>query len=315
MEHPHTSLRGRLITGFAVVLVGLGAGGCDSSFDKLALDFLYRPADRLVGGILLALPFWVVLGITLTLERLLPAQRGRRLFHVGLAHDLVWFLYEPLLHALVLGTYIAMLQKLWARYLSAFTYGGFAEAPLALRLAAAILLLDLCYWGQHVLNHKVPLFWRFHAVHHSQRQLNFFTDFRYHVLEYVVRQTFLVVPFLVLRVDPPVIVAVAVLREWYSRFYHGNIRTNLGPLKYVLVTPQSHRIHHSLDPRHRDMNFGAVFSIWDFLFGRQYKGFDEYPDTGIDDERFPHEQVVTLRSLLFTPWVQMLYPLQRARAR
>jgi sterol desaturase/sphingolipid hydroxylase (fatty acid hydroxylase superfamily) len=316
MGHPQSSSTGRLLTGFgALVFVALGAGGCDGALDKLTFEFVYRPVDRLVDGILLAMPFWVALGVTLSLERLFPAQPRRTALNVSLAHDVVWFLYEPLLQGLILGTYVAMLQKIWERHLSTFAYSGLAAAPWGVRVAAAILLLDLCYWMQHVLNHKVPLLWRFHAIHHSQRELNFFTDFRYHVLEYVVRQTFLVVPFLVLRIDAPVIVVVAILREWYSRFYHGNIRTSLGPLRYVLVTPQSHRIHHSLDPRHRDMNFGAIFSVWDFLFRRQYKGFDEYPETGIDDGRFPHERAMTVRSLLLTPWLQMLYPFQRAHGR
>jgi sterol desaturase/sphingolipid hydroxylase (fatty acid hydroxylase superfamily) len=102
--------------------------------------------------------------------------------------------------------------------------------------------------------------------------------------------------------------------RWYTRFYHGNIRTNLGPLRYVLVTPQSHRIHHSIEPRHLDTNFGALFSIWDRLFGTQYRGHDEYPETGIADAAFPHEAKGDLRSLLVTPLAQMAYPLRRRRA-
>jgi sterol desaturase/sphingolipid hydroxylase (fatty acid hydroxylase superfamily) len=114
-------------------------------------------------------------------------------------------------------------------------------------------------------------------------------------------------------VDPPQIVWFALVARWYTRFYHGNIRTNLGPLRYVLVTPQSHRIHHSIEPRHRDTNFGALFSIWDQMFGTQYRRYDEYPETGIEDDAFPHEASGDLRSLLVTPFVQMAYPLRKLR--
>ena len=87
------------------------------------------------------------------------------------------------------------------------------------------------------------------------------------------------------------IVAITWIRHWHTRMYHSNIRTNLGWLRYIFVTPQSHRVHHSIEPRHHDTNFGLTFSLWDQLFGTQYRGYDEYPATGIDDEGFPSEQV------------------------
>lgn len=136
---------------------------------------------------------------------------------------------------------------------------------------------------------------------------------RYHILEYIVRHTWLVIPFLMLQVDPPQIVWFSIIAKWYTRFYHGNIRTNLGPLRYVLVTPQFHRIHHSVERRHRDTNFGALFSIWDRLFGTQYRGYDEYPETGIEDEAFPHEKVAGVTSLLLRPLVRMVYPFRQTQ--
>ncbi len=57
-----------------------------------------------------------------------------------------------------------------------------------------------------------------------------------------------------------------------------------------MVTPQSHRVHHSLEPQHGDRNFGVIFTIWDRMFGTLYANYDEYPDTGVLDDRFPLEQ-------------------------
>jgi hypothetical protein len=102
--------------------------------------------------------------------------------------------------------------------------------------------------------------------------------------------------------------AFVIFQRWYTPFYHGNIRTNLGPLKYILVTPQSHRVHHSLDAGHRDTNFGALFSIWDFILRTQCKDFDVYPETGIEDKGFPHEAKLGMKNLLLTPFYQLLYP-------
>jgi sterol desaturase/sphingolipid hydroxylase (fatty acid hydroxylase superfamily) len=82
----------------------------------------------------------------------------------------------------------------------------------------------------------------------------------------------------------------------------------MGPLKYILVTPQSHRIHHSDRPEHRDKNFANLFSIWDFIFGTQVRDFDIYPETGIEDKTVPSPGRPTLVGAL-TAYVKMLlYP-------
>ncbi|NNE09772.1 MAG: sterol desaturase family protein, partial [Gemmatimonadetes bacterium] len=81
-----------------------------------------------------------------------------------------------------------------------------------------------------------------------------------------------------------------------------------GPLRYVFVTPQSHRIHHSTREEHLDKNFGVIFSFWDRLFRTQVEDADTYPKTGILDETFPHENTARGFALLTTPIVQHLYP-------
>jgi sterol desaturase/sphingolipid hydroxylase (fatty acid hydroxylase superfamily) len=79
-------------------------------------------------------------------------------------------------------------------------------------------------------------------------------------------------------------------------------------LRYLLVTPQSHRVHHSLEIEYRDQNFGAIFSVWDFILGTQCTNFEIYPETGITAEAFPHQPAKGLKSLLLTPLFQLLYP-------
>jgi len=81
-------------------------------------------------------------------------------------------------------------------------------------------------------------------------------------------------------------------------------------LHYILVTPQSHRVHHSVEERHFEKNFGSLFCIWDFIFRTQYWEFSEYPETGINDPDFPYEQSDGIKDLLLTPFHQMFYPLR-----
>jgi sterol desaturase/sphingolipid hydroxylase (fatty acid hydroxylase superfamily) len=277
----------------------------------LANDVLYSPLRSRVVDRILTADFLIVMALTLLLERLIPAHPRQNWLSASALQDAAWFFYEAVLHAAIIATWVTLLVWFYRRYLASQPIAHFGALSIGMRFVIATVLVDLCMWIQHRVNHAVPWFWQFHKVHHSQRELSFFTDFRYHVFEYVVRETFLAIPFIVLGVRVPVIVYFSAFRRWYTPFYHANIKTDLGPLRYLLATPQSHRIHHSIEPRHQNKNFGSLFSIWDFAFGTQYTKWDEYPDTGIEDHEFPHETRADLRSLLVTPIRQMLFPLHR----
>jgi sterol desaturase/sphingolipid hydroxylase (fatty acid hydroxylase superfamily) len=269
---------------------------------------IYYYFSLLLEDRILAISFWCAIALTLCMQYLLPAKPTQKIFSVSFAQDLVWFFYEIMLNALILVFYVGYLTRFYQQHFSNLTITSLSQSPGWVRFLLSLLLVDFLYWLQHYCHHKVPLLWQFHALHHSQKEINFFTDFRYHVAEYVVRYTFLTVPFLVLKIEPPVILAYVIFTKCYSHFYHGNIQTNMGPFKYVLVTPQSHRVHHSLEPEHRDKNFGAILSIWDFMLGTQCRTFTVYPETGIADAAFPHEQKIGLKSLLLTPLSQLLHP-------
>jgi sterol desaturase/sphingolipid hydroxylase (fatty acid hydroxylase superfamily) len=305
---------------FLCVLLGVGSYLLVKDFSPFGLEFwrverkilqiFYYPIIRRFQYSSFTVPFWAALALTLTLERLIPARPRQKIFSLNFAQDLIWFFYEGILQAFVVATYGALLMRGYETYFSGLTVASVNQLPEWAKFPFVLLLRDFLHWCQHYLNHKVPLFWELHKIHHSQKELNFFTDFRYHVLEYIVKQTFLLIPFLILGISLPTVVALAIFYSWYTRFYHGNIRTNLGPLRYILVTPQSHRVHHSVEARHRETNFGSLFCVWDFLFRTQYTGFDEYPQTGIEGHDFPHEESGGVKNLLFTPLLQMLYPLR-----
>jgi sterol desaturase/sphingolipid hydroxylase (fatty acid hydroxylase superfamily) len=305
-----------IIFAFGLVFVGLGI-----------LVFILLPANlksfiaakpgQAIGRVyidllqtsLLTFPFWIAIVVTLGLQVIAPANPNQKILNRGFAEDFVWFVYEAVLHAIVIVTYVDLLTRLYGRYASRLTISALMQMPGWLRFLAAILLVDFLYWLQHYLHHRIPFLWKLHALHHSQTELNFFTDFRYHVLEYLARHTVLIIPLLILKIDPPVIASVAIVQRWYSRFYHGNIRTNLGALRFLLVTPQSHRIHHSIYPQHANRNFGAIFSIWDYLFGTASHDHQSYPATGIIDNEFPHRTSGRITEMLLAPLRQMAHSL------
>ena len=238
---------------------------------------------------------WLVLLVAfiLTAERCLPAIREQPLVSKGFVQDsIAWFVVNMAVRALASAAMLAVAIWIYKNYLEFATIEATLHWSVPTRVLTAIVVIDLIFWVSHYVRHKVPLFWVFHAVHHSQRQMNMFTDLRIHFVEYLVARPIEVIPLLMLNLNFELAFWIVLLRGSLTNFYHGNIRANLGPLKYILVTPQSHRIHHSREPQHQDMNFGVTFTIWDRLFGTLWNNYEEYPHTGIADQDFPLEQRV-----------------------
>ena len=138
------------------------------------------------------------------------------------------------------------------------------------------------------------------------------TDLRVHFVEHFVTKPIVFPPLFMLDLNLEPAFWIVLFRDSYSRIYHANLRTNFGVLRYVLVTLQSHRIHHSLDPRHRDRNFGVLLSVWDRLFDTQWSDASEYPPTGITDPGFPYEHDVRGARILTNYLRQLAYPFARA---
>lgn len=144
------------------------------------------------------------------------------------------------------------------------------EWPLLFEGLLAIVALDFVIWTQHVLVHAVPALWRLHRVHHADPDYDLTTGARFHPLEILL--SFAVKSGAILLLGPAAttVLIFEVLLNATSMFNHGNIR--LPPaldrhLRLVLVTPDMHRVHHSVDDDETNSNFGFNLSCWDLLFG------------------------------------------------
>ncbi len=249
--------------------------------------------------------------IILALQYFFPAKPRQKILSLGLAQDIVFVLTGAVTNLLVTMAYVSFLRGFYNQHLSFLTITPLWAWPEAMRLILAVLAADFVYWLHHYVRHLVPWFWEFHAIHHSQKELNMFTDDRYHFIEYVIEGTFNVIILSIFTVGTTQIICFEIIRKWYTRLYHSNFKSNYGILRYVFVTPQSHRVHHSIELRHRDKNFGVLLSVWDHLFATQYRGYDEYPDTGITDPGFPHEKTAAGFGLFWTFLVQHIYPVKK----
>ena len=184
--------------------------------------------------------------------------------------------------------------------------------PQWLAALVGVMIADFGHWGAHLITHKVPLFWRFHMIHHSQKRMNLFTANRTHPVDAIIESFMLLLPFFFLfpsiTEQAGTVFLIGLLPGWYVRFQHANIGTNMGPLRYLIVTPQSHRVHHSTEPEHWNSNYANIFA-WDRLFGTQHSDVTSYPTTGINDQHFPEPTSVAPTDIASSFVGQMLFPL------
>ena len=142
--------------------------------------------------------------------------------------------------------------------------------PSAVEIVAAVILLDLVVYGQHRLFHRVPLLWRLHAMHHTDLDLDATSGVRFHPLEYVLSMAIKVAAVWLLGAAALAVIAFELLLNATSIFNHSNLRLPAGWdrwLRLVVVTPDMHVVHHSIDPAEHNRNFGFNLPWWDRLFG------------------------------------------------
>lgn len=260
---------------------------------------------------------WFYLGIAviLLLEWIRPAIREQRVFSWALLQDFLWFNLDLAFKAAALPAFIGLLRLLYARVTGGFVIPGLSDWPLVAKFVLAFMVFDFLQWFHHWVRHRITPLWHFHVIHHSQRDLNLFTDLRVHFVEYLVAQVLTFIPMFLLGLSPYAIVGVAFVTQWYTRLIHANVRTNFGPFRHVLVSPQFHRIHHSIERRHQDKNFGVIFTVWDRAFGTLYANYEEYPQTGVEGVLFPPPSRLSPRAWARDFGGQILYPFRQLLVR
>ena len=142
--------------------------------------------------------------------------------------------------------------------------------PAGLAIPAAVILLDLAIYLQHVLFHAVPALWRLHRMHHADLEFDVTTGLRFHPIEILLSLGIKLGAIFALGAPAIAVLVFEVLLNATSMFNHGNVRL-AAPLdrvlRWLVVTPDMHRVHHSLLPRETNSNFGFNLPWWDRLFG------------------------------------------------
>ncbi len=265
-----------------------------------------------------SIQFLVLTPLFFALEHFLPARPEQRGFSPSVAYDALYMI----VHLPAIVAIAAVLSGPISRFLENnagwLVVDSTDVLPIWLMGLIGLAIGDFFTWFVHLLKHKVPLFWRFHMVHHSQPRMSMFTANRTHPVDALIDVFVKLVPAFILfpsfAQHVGAVFVFGFFAAWTERFQHTNVRTNLGPLRWIFVTPQSHRIHHSTEPEHWNSNYAAVFA-WDRLFGTQHADVTTYPTTGINDPYFPEPKRLSVSEFARSFVGQMLFPFDRAAVR
>jgi lathosterol oxidase len=270
-------LAGVLLSALAVLLGGTAVEvrDFDQSTFNISLDWLL-------------IDILVLSAVFVPIELFAPKRRDQSKFHREWKTDLVYFAVG---HLLVQYTAVAVrypAETLFGRLGLGATQAAVKDWPFAVQLLMAMVLADIFQYAAHRAFHANRVLWRFHAVHHSIRAVDWLAGSRLHLVDVVVTRAFAYIPLYVSGVSMAVFYAYVAIVAFQAVAAHANTAIPFGWLKYVVVTPQYHHWHHSDDPSVYNTNFAIHFPLIDRLFGTYYLPGDRWPEsTGVDLESFP----------------------------
>lgn len=178
--------------------------------------------------------------------------------------------------------------------------------PDWLNIIITILFLDFAIYCQHVISHKWKLLWRLHQIHHTDIEIDATTAVRFHPLEIIISMAYKILCIYIIGADPMAVIAFEVILNATATFNHSNINLPLNidkALRWVLITPDVHRIHHSTVRSETDSNYGFSISLWDRIF-KTYKAEPEKTQTTLDIglPEYRSQQELGFMQLLILPF-------------
>ena len=178
--------------------------------------------------------------------------------------------------------------------------GPLGKFPFYQQVIIYLIVSDFSMYWLHRLFHHQKL-WRYHAVHHSEKQVDWTTAYRFHPVNIMLSPVLTDVVMLNLGITPEVMFFLRPFDAAYSFFVHANLSWTLGYIKYIMATPVFHRWHHASNIEAMSKNFAPTFAFWDVLFGTFYMPENKLPEEyGINDANYPQDLIH-----------QLIYPFKR----
>lgn len=266
--------RSRWLSGFAFLLVALTAllGGHKVPVGDFADHTPYIGLD------------WFILDlfgsslIFIFIEKLFALRKDQPVFRPEWQTDLHHFIVNHMVVGFVLLATNLLVHRLFGWAAADGVQAWVRDLPFVAAVLLILLVADLVQYWAHRAYHEVPLLWRIHAVHHSAKSMDWLAGSRQHILELLITRTLVLAPIFVLGFSKEVIDTYIVIVGFQAVFNHANVSVRLGPLRYLIVTPNFHHWHHSQDQEALDRNYAAHFAFLDYLFGTAVKSTKLWPE-------------------------------------
>lgn len=228
-----------------------------------------------------------------------PVEHKTRYRHA--LHNIILAVFNAVLLGLLFGAAVEFTAQ-WSRE---HNWGLLHQLPLgtAGRAILAVILLDAWTYCWHRMNHRIPFFWRFHRMHHSDPYMDVSTATRFHWGELIFSTLFRLLLIPLIGLEAWYLILYGLLVFLSTQFHHANISIGKADriFRWLFVSPDMHKIHHSEIPRETDSNYSTVFSIWDRLAGT-YRMRDDIQNIHFGLPDFNQPQWQTLIGMWKTPF-------------
>ncbi|MGE5536463.1 MAG: sterol desaturase family protein [Acidobacteriota bacterium] len=233
--------------------------------------------------------------IFIPLERLLPLHPEQKVFRKHWQNDLVYLFLNgiPINLGLlvIIGVAIAAIEVIVPDAVGKTV----RLKPIWLQVIEVLIIADIGFYIAHRLFHAVPFLWRFHVIHHSIEEMDWLAAHRVHPVDQVLTRATSLLPLFVLGFSDAAILIFALIYQWQSVFIHSNTRIKLGPLKWIIASPEFHHWHHANEQDALDKNFAGQLSFIDALGGTLFMPARRSPKKYGTAEPVPtlyHQQMV-----------------------
>ncbi|MBX3606011.1 MAG: sterol desaturase family protein [Piscinibacter sp.] len=226
--------------------------------------------------------------IFIFIEKLFALRRDQPVFRPEWQTDFHHFLVNHMVVGFVLLATNLAVHRLFGWAAHDGVRGWVQGLNFFVALFLIVLVADLVQYWTHRAYHEIPLLWRLHAVHHSVKSMDWLAGSRQHIVELLLTRTLVLAPIYVLGFSKEVIDAYIVIVGFQAVFNHANVSVRLGPLRYLIVTPNFHHWHHSQDDEAIDRNYAAHFAFLDHLFGTAVQSERAWPEQyGVQGDYVP----------------------------
>lgn len=223
--------------------------------------------------------FWGLIFISLLvwgLEILFPWRKNQSIIRKDFWLDAFYMFFNFFIFAIFISGFYNLFELIFGKMgiqLNSLSIIPLNDLPTWLQLIVFFILLDFVQWITHILLHKIPIFWKFHKVHHSVKEMGFAAHLRYHWMENILYKPLKTLAIMFLGgFEPEQAYIVHFVAITIGHINHANIKLSYGPLKYLLNNPVMHLYHHAYHlPKGKvGVNFGISLSIWDYIFKTNY---------------------------------------------